>query len=68
MNINLKTKKKHLLIHEDWVVDILGLGIIVIALSGILIHSPKFEWTTLGDLLSIFMDRSNVVLYNTPHF
>jgi len=62
MNINLKTKNKRLLIHEDWVVDILGLGIIAIALSGILIHSPKFEWTTLGDLSSIFMDRSNVVL------
>lgn len=62
MTLNQKTKKKILTIHEDWVADILGLGIIVMALFGIIIHPPKFEWSTSSELSAIFLSQKNLLL------
>ncbi|NGM60741.1 putative sulfate exporter family transporter [Sphingobacterium sp. SGG-5] len=35
---------------EDWVVVILGLGLIFLALSGIIIPKPTFSWENVGQL------------------
>lgn len=48
-----QTEKQQIPLHEDWVVNILGLGIVAIALSGLLIGTPKFEWSALADLQNI---------------
>lgn len=57
-----QTEKKQFILHEDWVVNLLGLSIIAIALSGMLIGTPKFEWLALADLQNIFMHGDNLLL------
>lgn len=37
-------------ISEDWVVVILGLGIIFLALSGVIIPTPSFSWASFSEL------------------
>ncbi|MGJ1268764.1 YeiH family protein [Sphingobacterium spiritivorum] len=45
---------------EDWVVVILGLGIIALALSGIIIPTPKFSWSDLSSLQHDVLNSENI--------
>ncbi|MGY5252478.1 YeiH family protein [Sphingobacterium spiritivorum] len=45
---------------EDWVVVILGLGIIALALSGIIIPTPKFSWSDLSSLQHDVLNFENI--------
>ncbi|WP_293918715.1 MULTISPECIES: YeiH family protein [unclassified Sphingobacterium] len=46
---------------EDWVVVILGLGIIALALSGIIIPTPKFSWSDLPSLQHNVLNSENIM-------
>jgi len=41
---------KRFLFTEDWVVVILGLGLVFVALFGVIIPKPSFSWTSTADL------------------
>ncbi|SUI98110.1 Uncharacterised protein [Sphingobacterium spiritivorum] len=45
---------------EDWVVVILGLGIIALALSGIIIPTPRFSWSDLSSLQHDVLNSENI--------
>ncbi|MGJ1197528.1 YeiH family protein [Sphingobacterium spiritivorum] len=45
---------------EDWVVVILGLGIIALALSGIIIPTPRFSWSDLSSLQHDVLNSKNI--------
>ncbi|EEI93783.1 hypothetical protein HMPREF0765_0636 [Sphingobacterium spiritivorum ATCC 33300] len=45
---------------EDWVVVILGLGIIALALSGIIIPTPRFSWSDLSSLQHDVLSSENI--------
>ncbi len=47
-------------VSEDWVVVILGLAIIVLALSGVIIPKPSFSWSSSGDLMSNVFSPANL--------
>ena len=47
-------------ISEDWVVVILGLAIIILALSGVIIPKPSFSWSSSGDLMSNVFSTANL--------
>lgn len=53
--------EKTFALSEDWVVVILGLGIIVLALAGIVLPAPHFDWTTGADLSRSVFSSSNLI-------
>lgn len=50
---------------EDWVVVILGLGIIFLSLSGLVIPKPTFSWSVLSDLSQRVLVTTNLVHIGT---
>lgn len=48
-------------ISEDWTVVVLGLAIIFLALLGIVIPSPSFNWTNAGDLTNVVFSGKNLL-------
>lgn len=48
-------------ISEDWVVVILGLGIIILALGGIVLPVPHFNWTSGAELNQSVFSVSNLI-------
>lgn len=48
-------------ISEDWTVVVLGLAIIFLALLGIVIPSPIFNWTNAGDLTNVVFSGKNLL-------
>lgn len=55
----MSTDKK-LNIHEDWVVVILGALTIILALSGLLLPVPVFNWKSLNDLSANVLALDNL--------
>ncbi|WP_270088587.1 YeiH family protein [Sphingobacterium sp. SYP-B4668] len=55
------SSSKKFSISEDWVVVILGLGIIFLALSGLIIPAPKFSWSDTVALQDQVLSGSNLV-------
>ncbi len=55
------SSSKRFSISEDWVVVILGLGIIFLALSGLIIPAPKFSWSDTVVLQDQVLSGSNLV-------
>lgn len=53
--------EKTFALSEDWVVVILGLGIIVLALAGIVLPAPHFDWTSGADLSRSVFSSSNLI-------
>lgn len=51
---------KRLEISEDWTVVVLGLGIVFLALSGIIVPKPSFSWTTAADLTDKVLSVKNI--------
>ncbi|WP_140937379.1 YeiH family protein [Sphingobacterium lumbrici] len=47
-------------ISEDWVVVILGLGIIFLALFGVIIPKPSFSWTNIAELTGNVLSVKNL--------
>jgi len=47
-------------ISEDWVVVILGLAIIILALSGVIIPKPSFNWADLAALTNKVLSFDNL--------
>lgn len=47
-------------LHEDWVVVILGLGIIALALFGIIVPKPSFSWSNTQELTEKVFSSSNL--------
>ncbi|MHA4896816.1 YeiH family protein [Pedobacter sp. PWIIR3] len=52
--------QKKLVVHEDWVVVILGGLIILLALAGISLTVPAFSWKTADELTSAVLSGSNL--------
>lgn len=52
--------KKSFSFTEDWVVVILGLAIVFLALSGIIIPKPNFDWNSLDTLNSNVLSTDNL--------
>jgi uncharacterized integral membrane protein (TIGR00698 family) len=52
---------KRLEISEDWVVVILGLGIILLALCGIIVPKPSFSWGSIADLTNNVLSVDNIM-------
>ncbi|MES2827331.1 MAG: putative sulfate exporter family transporter [Bacteroidota bacterium] len=52
--------QKKLVIHEDWVVVILGGLIILLALAGIILSVPSFGWKTSTELTTNVLSASNL--------
>ncbi|MBP3942467.1 putative sulfate exporter family transporter [Sphingobacteriaceae bacterium WQ 2009] len=48
------------LLHEDWVVVLLGLGIIALAVCGIVVPKPTFSWNSNAELLDNVLSPSNL--------
>src|SRR5690606_25691254 len=48
-------------ISEDWTVVILGLAIILLALCGVVVPSPSFNWTNAGDLTNVVFSGKNLL-------
>ncbi|HMR18733.1 MAG TPA: putative sulfate exporter family transporter [Sphingobacterium sp.] len=49
-------------ISEDWVVVVLGLGIVFLALMGVIVPKPTFSWTTTADLLDNVLSGKNIAV------
>ena len=56
------SEQKKLVIHEDWVVVILGGLIILLALAGVLLTVPAFSWKTAEDLTTNVLSTANLQL------
>ncbi len=56
----MNTEKPTFSLHEDWVVVILGLGIIALSLSGIIVPKPTFSWTNGSELLDRLINPQNI--------
>ena len=54
----MSTKK--VIFTEDWVVVILGLGLIVMALLGFIIPKPSFSWASTSELTDKVLSLSNL--------
>lgn len=48
-------------ISEDWTVVVLGLAIILLALCGVVVPSPIFNWTNAGDLTNVVFSGKNLL-------
>lgn len=51
---------KRFVFTEDWVVVILGLGIVLFALFGIIIPKPSFSWSSTSELMDNVLSISNL--------
>lgn len=51
---------KSFALSEDWVVVILGLTIIILALSGVIIPKPSFSWANVEDLSAKVLSPANL--------
>lgn len=51
---------KSFALSEDWVVVILGLTIIILALSGVIIPKPSFSWANVEDLSAKVLSLENL--------
>ncbi|MVZ65564.1 putative sulfate exporter family transporter [Sphingobacterium sp. DK4209] len=51
---------KSFALSEDWVVVILGLTIIILALSGVIIPKPSFTWANVEDLSAKVLSLENL--------
>lgn len=49
-------------ISEDWVVVVLGLGIIFLALCGVVVPKSIFTWTTTADLINNVLSDKNILV------
>lgn len=56
------TEQKKISIHEDWVVVILGVLIIVASIAGLLLPVPTFSWKTGADLSASVLSGGNLQL------
>ncbi|RZK79074.1 MAG: putative sulfate exporter family transporter, partial [Pedobacter sp.] len=54
--------QKKLVVHEDWVVVILGGLIITLALAGVLLTAPAFSWKTSAELTTNVLSAANLQL------
>lgn len=50
------------LLPEDWVIVMLGFGIIGIALAGLILSAPEFGWATGADLSTKIFSTSNLAI------
>lgn len=48
------------ILSEDWTVNVIGLGIIFLAVFGISFHSPEIKWETWDDLLQNILSVANL--------
>jgi uncharacterized integral membrane protein (TIGR00698 family) len=60
--VSYQTPFKKLVLHEDWVVVILGFLIILVTISGYILPPPSFGWKTGAELVDKVLAVSNVVL------
>ena len=51
---------KKFVLHEDWVVVILGALIIAISIAGLILPVPKFSWSNLAELFQTVLEPANV--------
>lgn len=51
---------KRIAFTEDWVVVILGLGLVLLALLGFIIPKPSFSWSTTSELTAKVLSVSNL--------
>jgi uncharacterized integral membrane protein (TIGR00698 family) len=56
----MSSSKKHLILHEDWVVVLLGAFIILLAVIGIIIPVPGFNWRHMADFGTDLFTLSNL--------
>src|SRR6478609_623212 len=54
--------QKRSLLHEDWVVVILGFLVIVLAVAGVKPAVPAYSWSTSADLTSKILTAKNLGL------
>jgi uncharacterized integral membrane protein (TIGR00698 family) len=57
----VQSEKKPLVLHEDWVVVILGTIFIAITLLGIVVPVPSFSWKESEDLFSKVLSAENIL-------
>ncbi|PJJ84663.1 YeiH family protein [Mucilaginibacter auburnensis] len=48
------------LLPEDWVIVLLGFGIIGLSLAGLVLSTPEFSWTTSNELTGKVLNTSNL--------
>lgn len=53
--------EKKIVITEDWVVVILGLGTIFLALAGIIVPKPTFSWSSWTELNEKIFSAQNII-------
>lgn len=53
--------EKKIVITEDWVVVILGLGTIFLALAGIIVPKPTFSWSSWTELSEKIFSAQNII-------
>lgn len=53
--------EKKIVITEDWVVVILGLGTIFLALAGIIVPKPTFSWSSWTELSEKIFSDQNII-------
>ncbi|NGM89784.1 putative sulfate exporter family transporter, partial [Parapusillimonas sp. SGNA-6] len=51
---------KRIVFSEDWVVVILGLGIVFLALTGVIVPKPGFDWTNANELREQVFSIKNI--------
>ena len=56
----MSTAKNNLILHEDWVVVLLGAFIILLAIIGIIIPVPGFNWRQIADFSTDLFTLSNL--------
>ncbi|MCA5005044.1 YeiH family protein [Sphingobacterium bovistauri] len=59
---------KRIAFTEDWVVVILGLGLVVLALLGIIIPKPTFSWSSTAELTGKVLSISNFTKIGSQFF
>ncbi len=56
----MPTSTSKLKLHEDWVVNILGALVIILAVAGVLVRVPAFGWKTSGELTGKVLSPANL--------
>lgn len=59
---------KTILVTEDWTVVILGLGIIFLALFGVIVPVPSFSWDNFQQLGDQVLEQGNVIKFFSQFF
>ena len=54
------SSSKSFSLSEDWIVVILGLGIIFFALAGVIVPKPAFDWANTGELQGQVFSAKNI--------